>query len=41
MAVSTKDLTGELQFISDRISTQVRTISLSVIALGWLLLAAR
>jgi hypothetical protein len=34
-----KDIYEELGFISDRISTQVRTIALSVLALAWLFLA--
>jgi hypothetical protein len=39
MAVPLKDVYEELQFISDRISTQVRAIALSVLALVWLFLA--
>lgn len=32
------EILSELAFISDRISTQVRTVSLSIIALAWLFL---
>jgi hypothetical protein len=34
--VSKKDLLADIDFLSDRISTQVRTIALSVIAVVWL-----
>ena len=34
-----KDVWAELQFLSDRISTQTRTIAISVLALVWLFLA--
>jgi hypothetical protein len=34
-----KEIHDELDFVSDRISTQVRTIALSVLALVWLFLA--
>jgi len=34
-----KEIYEELDFVSDRISTQVRTIALSVLALAWLFLA--
>ena len=33
-----KDILTELNFITDRISTQVRTVALSLIALSWLFL---
>jgi hypothetical protein len=36
--VKIKELIEELQFLSDRISTQVRTISVSLIAFVWILL---
>ena len=39
MPVPIKDLYEELRFISDRISTQVRTIALSILAFCWLILA--
>ena len=39
MPVPIKDLYEELQFVSDRISTQVRTIALSILAFSWLILA--
>jgi hypothetical protein len=39
MPVPLKDVYEELQFTSDRISTQTRTIALSVLALVWLFLA--
>jgi hypothetical protein len=34
-----EELYQELQFLSDRLSTQVRTVALSVIALVWLFVA--
>jgi hypothetical protein len=34
-----KEINDELDFVTDRISTQVRTIALSVLALVWLFLA--
>lgn len=34
-----EELHEELQFLSDRLSTQVRTVALSVIALVWLFVA--
>jgi hypothetical protein len=36
---SLKDVHEELQFISDRISTQVRSLAAAVIALVWLFLS--
>ncbi len=41
MLVSIEKITEELQFISNRISEQTRTISLSVLAITWLFLAGR
>ena len=35
---SRKDVQDDINFLSDRISTQVRTIGLSVIAIAWLFL---
>src|SRR5438093_350069 len=35
---SRKDIQDDIDFLSDRISTQVRTIALSVIAIAWLFL---
>ena len=35
---SKKDIQADIDFLSDRISTQVRTIALSVIAIAWLFL---
>ncbi len=39
MPLTVKDLVTELQYLSDRLSTQVRTIALAVLALVWLFLA--
>jgi hypothetical protein len=40
MATTTKETVAELQWLSDRLSTQVRTISLGVLAVAWALLQA-
>ena len=40
MSVPLKEIIEELQFLGDRISTQVRTIAFSLIAFVWVLLTA-
>lgn len=40
MATSSKDTLQELQWLSDRVSTQVRIIALGVLALAWGLLVS-
>jgi hypothetical protein len=38
-ARTTKDIYAELDFLSDRLSTQIRTLALGVLAIVWLFLA--